>query len=40
MQLNSLIKINKKKLELVEALVQAKEKLQQEGTKVKNLDQA
>ena len=38
MELNSLIKNNKKKLELEEALVQAKEKLLLEDIKVKNLD--
>ena len=37
MQLNNLIKNNKKKLELEEALVQVEVKLRQEVTKVKNL---
>ena len=39
MELNNLIKNNKKKLELVEVLVLEKEKLHQEVTKVKNQDQ-
>ena len=39
MKLNNLIKTNKKKLDLVEALDQEKEKLLVEDTKVKKLDQ-
>ena len=39
MELNSLIKINRKKFELVEVLVLEKGKLQLEVTKVRNLDQ-
>ena len=38
MQLNSLVKNNKKKLELEEVLVVVRVKLLQEGIKVKNLD--
>ena len=38
MSLNKLFKTNKKKLELVEALVQVKAKLHQGVTKVRNLD--
>ena len=38
MQLNKLIKNNKKKLELEEELVQVKAKLPQGDTKVKNQD--
>ena len=38
MELNSLVKNNKKKIRVGEVLVLEEEKLHQEGIKVKNLD--